>query len=106
MKVNLSLRTPNAFEGCEVVIPLVLVFALEMKRAMHAQRNTAARSGEHCCYGNATLSIVVDLNVRCQRYKTVDCCHGNRRMGFICTVVQLQNISCCCLHSKGPYVYM
>lgn len=75
----------------------------ETVNVQYVQRYIVARSREHCCGGNAALFIcVVELYVRCQRYKPVVCCNGNTRMDFICTVVQLKNISCRCQQSKGP----
>jgi hypothetical protein len=42
----------------------------------------------------------------CQQCKTAECCHGNARMGSLYTVVELQNVSYCCLQYKRTYVFM
>jgi hypothetical protein len=43
-------------------------------------------------------TAVIETHFRrsCQQYRSQQCCHGNTTIGFLCTVVEVQNISYYC----------
>ena len=67
-----------------------------------------ARSRNHCNYGSAKMRSVciVDLPLKCQQYKTIECSHVNARMASLCTVASLQNISYSCQQYELTYTYV
>jgi len=43
---------------------------------------------------------------RCQQYKTVECCHRNATLRFVCNTVGLRNIAYCCQKYKCTWVFV
>jgi hypothetical protein len=49
---------------------------------------------------NSTFLFYCWHSCSCQQYKSVHCCHVNITVGFLCGVVELQNILFCCKNNK------
>jgi len=63
----------------------------------------------HSCQGNKTIftiRIVGAPQGGINNIKTPVCCHGDARMGSLCTVVEQRGISYCCQQYKGIWVIM
>ena len=53
-----------------------------------------------------SFCIVGDLHVAVNNINSVQCCHGNDKLGSLCTVVKVQNIQFYCQQCKRTYVCM
>jgi len=49
---------------------------------------------------NNTFLFYCWYSCSCQQYKSVQCCHVNTTLGFLCSVAELQNILFCCKNNK------
>lgn len=69
---------------------------------MYVQCYTMARSRNHWCHGDATVRFLftaIGVAVAVNNISVL-CCHENATVGSLYTVVEQQNISCCCHESK------